>query len=130
MIPADMRAFIRTAMMIPMLVALLAGNAGAAGFVEGVEDLPLMDGLESEPGSAVVFDKPGGRIIETFAVGKVAKADAVAFYEATLPQLGWARARKKAKPPALAFEREGETLRLEFKETGGALRVRFAIAPD
>jgi hypothetical protein len=128
MIPADMRALLRTALMLPMLIAALAGTADAAGFVEGLEDLPLMDGLESEPGSALVFDKPGGRIVETFAVGKVAKADAVAFYEATLPQLGWAKA--KAKAPALAFEREGETLRLEFKEAGGALRVRFAIAPD
>ena len=124
-----MRALVRTAFVI---LCLAAAPVGAAGFVEGVEDLPLMDGLEGEAGSAVVFDKPGGRIVEAFATGHVGRAEALAFYGATLPQLGWTPEKNgtNAKDGRLAFGREGERLSLEFREAKGALRVRFAIAPD
>lgn len=126
-----MRAALRLSCLVLGLFLLAAGTARAAGFVEGVEDLPLMDGLEAEPGSAIVFDKPDGRIVEAFATGRVPRAEAVSFYEATLPQLGWAEAGAGAAPKGgLAFARDGETLRLEFRETKGVLRVRFAIAPD
>ena len=124
-----MRALVRTAFVI---LCLAAAPVWAAGFVEGVEDLPLMDGLEGEAGTAVVFDKPGGRIVEAFATGHVGRAEALAFYGATLPQLGWTpeKTGTSARDGRLAFGREGERLNLEFREAKGALRVRFAIAPD
>ena len=128
-----MRAGLRLLCLVLGLFSLAVGTARAAGFVEGVEDLPLMDGLEAEPGSAIVFDKPDGRIVEAFATGRVGRAEAVSFYETTLPQLGWSEADPKTKAAqkgGLAFARDGETLRLEFRETKGLLRVRFAIAPD
>jgi hypothetical protein len=105
---------------------IAAAPALAAGFVEGVEDLPLMDGLVSEPGSAVVFDKPDGRIVEAVASGPVSRAAAIAFYTQTLPQLGWTPA---GPPDDLAFARDGERLELDLQEAGGKLSVRFAIAP-
>jgi hypothetical protein len=102
------------------------------GFVPGVDDLPLMPGLSALAGQSVVFDAPGGRVVEAWAEGAVSAAAVRAFYGSTLPQLGWTEAA-----PNL-FRREGETLRLEFPAAGrrtaepvaaGALLVRFYLSP-
>jgi len=111
---------------LALLLALAAGTAGAAdgaGFVKGIDDLPLMAGLVEEPGSALVFDSPSGRIVETEAAGAVSRAEVLAFYAATLPELGWRRQGETA------FARERETLRLEIAETAGGVVVRFVLAP-
>ncbi len=119
------------------LAVLLLGLAGrpafaAEEFVHGVDDLPLMPGLTSLAGEGVVFDVPGGRVVEAWAEGRVTRAAVRSFYGSTLPQLGWT-----AAGPDL-FRREGETLRLEFPAAGprdahpsasGALRVRFYLSP-
>jgi len=94
------------------------------GYVAGIPDLPLMPGLQSLPDSGVVFDKPGGRIVEAFAEGKV-KAQAVySFYDQTLPQLGWQR------EAAGAYLREGERLELDLSEEAGRLTVHFRLFPQ
>ncbi|MDH5749772.1 MAG: hypothetical protein OEY85_10740, partial [Rhodospirillales bacterium] len=51
--------------------AELAAEAPAVPFVSGMEDLPLMPGLEEVAASSIVFDTPQGRIVETFATGNV-----------------------------------------------------------
>ncbi|MCC7273937.1 MAG: hypothetical protein IT561_14800 [Alphaproteobacteria bacterium] len=91
-------------------------------FVDGLEDVPLMDGLKPLPDRSVVFDKPDGRIVESYAMGAVRRADVVRFYDQTLPQLGWAGR-------AQAYRREGENLRLGFEGKDGALVVRFSLTP-
>ena len=101
------------------------GNAGVA-FVSGIEDLPLMPGLGEIEGTAMIFDTPGGRIVEVSASGPVGRDQVVKFYAATLPHLGWSPAGETR------FSREGETLELHFSDTpivAGQLRVRFALAP-
>jgi hypothetical protein len=100
----------------------LAGEAGK--FVSGLEDLPLMPGLNEVDQSGVVFDKPGGRIVESVATGRTRADQVYAFYANALPQLGWrilARGR---------FVREGEQLHIRTESGGGALIVRFSIAPN
>ncbi len=105
--------------------ALAAGEAEAPAvpFVSGMEDLPLMAGLKEVPASSIVFDTPQGRIVETFATGKVTRAKVLEFYARTLPQLGWRPAGESV------FHREKEILTLEFPGVGGTLTVRFALAP-
>ena len=76
----------------------------AAGFLGGVEDLPLMAGLTEVTEARMVFDKPAGRIVEAFAVGQLEPEAVRVFYRQALPQLGWARLE------GLRFEREGEIL--------------------
>ncbi|MDP6785912.1 MAG: hypothetical protein QF830_10405 [Rhodospirillales bacterium] len=101
------------------------GNAGIA-FVSGIEDLPLMPGLGEIEGTDMIFDTPGGRIVEVSASGPVGRAQVVEFYAATLPHLGWSPAG------ATRFSREGETLELHFSDTPTGTRqlvVRFALAP-
>lgn len=112
-------------------LALALGLAGAArspaqeaaGFVGGVEDLPLMEGLSEVSEARVVFDKPAGRIVDAFAVGEVAAARVRDFYAAALPQLGWQRRDDHT------YQREGERLTIDISEDGAAVTVRFSISP-
>ena len=113
-----------------LLAALALVGAGAAptraqvqSYIAEVEDLPLMPGLAEVEGAGVVFDKPDGRIVEAYAQGEVARGSVLAFYRKTLPQLGW-RAVGAAR-----FQREDETLSLDFLDAGGALIVRFSLVP-
>ncbi len=99
-------------------------QAGTA-FLSVIDDVPLMPGLAERPDAAVVFDKPEGRIVETEATGRLARAEVLKFYAASLPQLGW-RARGEGR-----FLRDREELALSFVSgPGGALTVRFTLSPD
>lgn len=112
--------------MLRALLALLLLTAApvmaAQRYVTGVEDVPLMPGLEAVDGG-VAFDSPQGRIVVAFAKGAASREDTLVYYARSLPQLGWQRLDE------LTFRREGETLRLDFGGTTGALTVRFTIAP-
>src|SRR3954464_12859540 len=96
--------------LVLLLIAIGVAPASFAddAFVAGADDLPLMPGLRALPTEAVVFDAPGGRVVESWAEGGVSREAVLSFYGRTLPQLGW-----RASAPDL-FRREGETLRLEF----------------
>ncbi|GEO80882.1 hypothetical protein [Pararhodospirillum oryzae] len=98
-----------------------AGDAPA--FVSGTDDLPLMPALRPLAGTGMVFDSPGGRLIEAYATGAVRAADVLAFYRDTLPQLGW-----RVKGPN-SFARDGEVLDLDFTTGASTLTVRFSLAP-
>ena len=116
-----------------LLVVAAALPAWAAdAFVHGVDDLPLMAGLSPLAGQGVVFDAPGGRIVEAWAEGAVSRTAVLSFYGSTLPQLGWT-----AAAPDM-FRRDGETLRLEFPAAAphgaappaaGTLVIRFYLSP-
>jgi hypothetical protein len=102
---------------------MLALSASAQRFVEGVEDLPLMQGLEPVPDSALSFDAPEGRIVVAYARGSVSAEAVLAFYAATLPQLGWQRLAERS------YGREAERLSLDLMGEGTGLTVRFTLAP-
>jgi hypothetical protein len=93
-------------------------------YVAGISDLPLMPGLNALPDSGVVFDKPGGRIVEAFAEGSATPQSVIAFYDETLPQLGWRR-----EAPG-AYLREGERLQLAFSQEAGKVTVHFRLFPQ
>lgn len=64
-----------------------------------------MSGLRELPDRALTFDKPSGRIVEIVAGGQNISPEAIrAYYEDTLPQLGWTRTGPED------FLRENETL--------------------
>ena len=105
----------------PTPPALAQGNGA---YVAGIPDLPLMPGLQSLPDSGVVFDKPGGRIVEAFAEGEVTPQAVHGFYDRTLPQLGWQRAA------AGAYLRDGESLSLEVDREAGGVTVHFRLSPQ
>ena len=101
----------------------LAAQQGGGGFVGGVEDLPLMPGLVEVAEARVVFDKPGGRIVEAFAVGRASAAEVREFYAQALPQLGW-------RPiSGGGYGREDEVLSLDIGAEGDEVTIRFSISP-
>jgi hypothetical protein len=85
-----------------------------------ISDLPLMTGMAEQPEQAVVFDKPGGRIIETTAITALPAEDVRKFYAEALPPLGWKTAG------ADAFARNGEILVIVFADKA----VQFKITPQ
>lgn len=111
----------------PASAAQLVAESGP--FVPGFADVPVMPGLATAESEPLVFDKPGGRIVQAMLSGEVPRQAVLAFYDQTLPQLGWRRASDRV------FVREGEELRLEFPQaaqpakpkTGTA--VRFTLTP-
>jgi len=123
-----MGAYIFAGLMAVMVWSGTAQNATAqshmsrGNFSSVIDDLPLMPGIR-EVGEGVTFSSPDGRIAGLTAEGLVTRTDVLAFYAATLPQLGWVR-RGETR-----FEREDESLTLSFAGTDENLRVRFDLAP-
>ena len=116
------------------LVMLCAGmpvfaDAGQETFQEpqffsALQDIPLMPGMEELVDHAVSFDKPSGRISESFALTHGLEQGAVLrFYYATLPQLGW------GKVSEYQFFRQNETLDVSFGEIDGQPIIRILIGP-
>ena len=116
---------------ISILIAAISISIGAntlsaaSKFIPGINDLPLMAGLALKSETPMVFDTPGGRIVEVFASGKITAARIRAFYGETLPQLGW----KPAAPSE--FQRDKERLKIEISEDNkGGRVVRFSVVPN
>ncbi len=105
-------------------IAQEAPETGSVSFVTGVEDLPLMAGLDEDVEAGFWFDKPSGRIVEAVASGAVNRRAVAAFYAETLPQLGW------SDLDPLKFEREGEVLQISISGGDGDLTVRFSLSPN
>jgi len=109
--------------------ALLAGSAqaqDASVFFKDIEDLPVMPGLVEEVGSGTTFDTAQGRIIQAYATGQVSEGGVMAFYDKSLPQLGWRRL------DIGVYRRESEILQLEFPGGPGAappLTVGLRLMP-
>lgn len=101
-----------------------AQDGAGSGYVAGIPDLPLMPGLKELPDSGLVFDKPGGRIVEAFAQGDVTAQAVIAFYDGALPQLGWRR-----EAPG-AYLREGERLKLDLSQDARGITVQFKLFPQ
>lgn len=103
----------------------------AAGYLDAVEDMPLMEGLTETGDGGIVFDKPNGRIVRSIAEGHVSATDVRRFYTDTLPQLGWQRKKKlELINDLLVFERETERLEIEVvPDMNGMTQVRFSIEP-
>lgn len=119
-----MRRFILTAVVLSLAaLALAARGAAAEDFLAGFEDIPVMPGLAAVEDAGIAFDTPGGRIVESYAAGRVTRRAVLDFYGKTLPQLGWTAAGPET------FRREGETLSLYFLGKDGDLTVRFMLSP-
>ena len=112
-----------------VVLSLFSPQASAQGtdsnaYVEGIPDLPLMPGLKALPDSGLVFDKPAGRIVEAFAEGSMTVQSVMAFYDETLPQLGWQR------EGVGNYLREGERLKLDLSQDARGVTVQFQLFPQ
>jgi hypothetical protein len=107
------------------VISLLATTMTLAAdrFVSGIDDLPLMPGLTEIDGSATVFSKPEGRIVEVTATGAVSRDAMRAFYDRTLPELGWHR------QAAGSWQRENERLQFDMRDDKKGLVIQFSLTP-
>ena len=106
------------------LCAAPAKGQELESFVSRYEDLPLMEGLVEDVEQGTLFDSPEGRFIDAYAQSDTLSVGQVlAFYDEALPQLGW----EKTGDDPRVYEREGETLTLEFLQPSAPLVVKFEI---
>lgn len=108
-------------------VAVFAGDFNQVQeqkFFESLGDVPLMTGLYEIAEELVVFDKPGGRIIESAAASKdISISEIISFYNQVLPQMGWVKTAENV------FVRQDESLVMNIENQDGFSVVRFMILP-
>ena len=94
-----------------------------ASFLEGLEDMPLPEGVTQIENGSLSFGNEEIRLFETYLSADKQNFDnIIKFYEETLPQMGW---QKKDKNKSL-YERDGETLEIT-KETEKPLILRLIV---
>ena len=106
-----------------LATAAALAEDGTGKFLAAIEDVPLMTELTEDRTATIDFDKPNGRLIETYAYGNVSKENATDFYLTVMPEFGWQIVE------GLVFLREGEMLRIEFTPEERSLVVRFILSP-
>lgn len=107
---------------VPQIQAAPGDTGVALEYAVGLDDMPLMPGLNPLPGEGVVFDQPDGRFVESLAQGSVAEGAVRDFYAAVLPQLGWEASNGD-------YKRDGEQLSLQIDAVGAQTRVVFTVSP-
>ena len=122
--PRPLRLLLLLLLSMCMATALPLAAQQTSRYLADVPDLPLMPGLREMPDSGLVFDKPGGRIVEAYASGALNRREVMAFYAETLPQLGW------RSEHGGSFLREGERLQLTLTESAGGVTVQFRLFPQ
>jgi len=117
--------FMLSALLMTGAAILRPAPALAVEYLSVISDLPLADGLSELKDHATVFDAALGHIAAAYATGNVA-ADAVhAFYDATLPQLGWTREAKGL------YHRPHQTLKIDaLGGNGSATTVSFTLSTE
>ncbi len=94
-------------------------------FIEGLEDIPLMNGLTQNTNKTVSFGNEEARFIEVYLTStKVGFKALEKFYTDSLPQLGWIY--QGTADNSIIFYRDGESLTFH-KESGKPLNVRITI---
>lgn len=100
-------------------------SAFAAQFVEGMDDVPLPDGLSQITQDDISFGNEETRLLEAYLSAKKMSFSKVAeFYKESLPQLGWIYQGNRGND--LLFYREGETLEV-VRESVSPLIVRITV---
>jgi len=104
---------------------VLTGMARAEDFLSVLDDMPLAPGLTELADQAAEFETPAGRIVDGAAAGIAEPRAVAAFYDRTLPALGWAR------EGAGRFVRDQERLTIATSpgQAKGHVVVRFSLRP-
>lgn len=107
------------------LICLMFALPARAAFIEGLEDVPVMEGLTQQSNDAISFGNEESRLVEAILTGESVSFKKVQeFYKNTLPQMGWIYQGRRGQ--TLVFEREGEVIEIS-KESAKPLRVRLTV---
>ncbi len=108
-----------------LTVLFFSFSVNAAQFVEGMDDVPLLEGLSQITQDDLSFGNEETRILEAYFSSHKIKFDKVAeFYKESLPQLGWIYQGNRGND--LLFYREGEILEV-VRESVSPLIVRITV---
>ncbi len=101
-------------------------GANAVSFIEGLEDIPIMDDMRQVQDDSIAFGNEESRLVEVYLEGNDLEFGSVAkFYADTLPQMGWKR-QPDAYENSLVFFRDGEQIEVA-KEGEKPLLVRITV---
>jgi hypothetical protein len=116
----------RVLIFLALLIVFAPTGVQAEGsrFFTELADIPVMPGLFELVDETMIFDKAEGRVVESAAASETKNSNEIkAFYNQTLPQMGWVRVREGV------FQRGAEQLHLTI-ETRGNLRIlRLSLTP-
>lgn len=108
-----------------LLFTLPVSAAQKTKFIDGLEDVPLMNGLEQQVGNTVSFGNEESRFIEvSLTSAKAGFKKVESFYKESLPQLGWTY--QGTSENTLLFYRDGESLSIH-KESAKPLVIRITV---
>jgi len=94
-------------------------------FIEGLEDIPLMNGLVQKTEETISFGNEESRFIEVYLIStKFGLKKIEKFYKESLPQLGWIY--QGTEDDTIIFYREGEVLSIH-KENNKPLKIRITV---
>lgn len=99
-----------------VLLLIVSTPAFGGEFIDGMDDIPLMEGMRQIHSSNISFGNDESRFDEAYiSSDKVSFKKAALFYQNTLPQLGWILTGKKEN--ALHFERDMEVLDIALEKS-------------
>ena len=102
-----------------------AAEAKELRFIEGLEDVPLMNGLVQSVENTVSFGNEEARFVEVaLSSTKAGFKKVESFYKESLPQLGWIY--QGTYNNTVVFYRDGESLSI-FKENTKPLEIRITV---
>lgn len=105
--------------------SLIFSISANAAFIEGLEDVPVMEGMQQVSNDSISFGNEESRFVEATLISTTNKFVNVRdFYTSTLPQMGWVFQEQRDK--ALLFEREGEIIEINNEEEN-PLKIRITV---
>lgn len=111
--------------LILLLAACLIAFRAEAAFIEGLEDVPMPEGMAQPSNDNISFGNEESRYVDTLLTSNSLKFEQVQqFYAKNLPELGWHFQGSRAG--TLVFEREGEVLDISC-ESKKPLVVRITV---
>lgn len=109
---------------LTVFLCILSVSAKGA-FVEGIEDIPVPEGLKQIDNASLNFGNEEIRLIEVYLTAEKTDFSRISsFYKETLPQMGWQI--KQNSTDKMVFEREGESLDIA-KESVNPLVIRLTV---
>lgn len=100
--------------------------AVSKSFVQGSEDIPLLEGMKRDSVNNIGFDSAIGSITSSSYTTDIEISDLRLFYVETLPQMGWKNVRNKKNQ--LVFARDEEKLEIDFDSEDDKNLVKFLIS--
>lgn len=111
-----------------VILVVCSGTAGVASttqFFQGLPDIPVAAGVRPLPEGAIVFEKPGGRIVQLICTIDTpnSETEILDFYRQALPAFGW------VPRSTHSYNRDGETLSFVFRTENRQTYMDISVSP-